>query len=125
MCERAQQHAGAPFVGDVHGAGVQEDGLGCLAGNLLGAGVLQEVADYPPEQGALRVALLEVECSRAWSRSRHKKTLGVPVVDNIQHALTTAQGGCIDIEAGAHGATWSSQTIRNNRKVCPAGLPSC
>ena len=55
----------APLIGDVHGARVQEDGLGRLAGNLLHTGVLQEVADHPPEQAALRVPLLEVECSRA------------------------------------------------------------
>jgi len=59
-----QVPAGVPLVGNVHRACVKEDGLGCLAGNLLSTGVLQEVADHPPEDGALRIPLLKIKCPR-------------------------------------------------------------
>ena len=60
----SQKGSGPPFVGDMHGAGVKDDGLGCLAGDLVRARLLEEVAHHFPEQRPIRVPLLEVERSR-------------------------------------------------------------
>ena len=60
----SQKGSGPPFVGDMHGAGVKDDGLGCLAGDLVRARLLEEVAHHFPEQRPIRVPLLEVKRSR-------------------------------------------------------------
>lgn len=60
-----QKGSGSPFVGDMHRAGVEDDGLGGLAGDLVCARLLEEVAHHLPEQRPIRVPLLEVERSRS------------------------------------------------------------
>lgn len=59
--ELALHICAAPLIGDVDGAGVQQDRLGRLAGDLLRAGLFQEIADHAPEDGSLGVPLLEVK----------------------------------------------------------------
>ena len=62
---------GGPGVGGGHLADVEEDGLGLLAGFLLGGGGAEEAADDGPEGvvGGARVALGEVEGAGAVGRA--------------------------------------------------------
>ena len=54
-----------PFIGNVGVASIQQNGFGRLARDLALCGVVEEVTHHLPEEGAIRIALLEVK--RSWT----------------------------------------------------------